>query len=111
MKAGEANPVISAPSGHAKAAAFMDHHFTEHALQNPMIPDTQAGFNQLFCEWVIQTDQPFTVGEAPSLAKLFCFVNVSLNFIKSFTRLLGVLGKVQAPFRHHSLEHPCPHVY
>jgi hypothetical protein len=68
-------PLVSAPSGDTKAAAMMEHYFTEHALENPMTPDTQQGFNKLFCEWALMTDQPFNVGEAPSLAKLFRFVH------------------------------------
>jgi hypothetical protein len=86
---GSSKPLVSGTSGSLKAATMMEHHFTEHALLNPMIPETQAGFNKLFCKFVIETNQPFSIGRAPSLAKLFRFVHVSLTFIESFSCLLG----------------------
>jgi hypothetical protein len=58
----------------------MEQIFMEEGLMNPMPQQTQSGFIRVFTEFLILEDLPWNMGEAPSLKRLFHFINVSFNF-------------------------------
>jgi hypothetical protein len=62
---------------HEKAVELMKKTFLEEGLINPATPKTQRGFLRLFAEWLVLEDLPWTTGEAPSLKRLFHFMEVS----------------------------------
>jgi hypothetical protein len=66
------NPVHS----QQKAAEPMEHTFMDVGLKNPAPKPGCQGFLQLFAEWLIMEDLPWTTGEAPSLKQLFKFIDV-----------------------------------
>lgn len=75
----EANPEASTkPSNHgytAASAKLMEEFLLEGKL-NPKIEPTRAGFMKLFASWLLEEDLPFTTGEAPSLKRLFEYLEV-----------------------------------
>ena len=67
--------------------------FLLNSKLNPKLEPTWKGFLAIFSAWLLEEDLPFTVGEAPGLARLFEYVDVPFG-LPSDTTVCNELAKI-----------------
>ncbi|CDO77912.1 hypothetical protein BN946_scf184727.g1, partial [Trametes cinnabarina] len=76
------------------SAKLMEDFLKEGAL-NPALVPTQKGFYRVFAAWILDDNLPFTMGESPSLARLFQYLKVKF-VLPSDTTVRNILAQIFA---------------
>jgi hypothetical protein len=67
----------SAPTpGFSRESAKLMEDFLAEGKLNPKQEPTRAGFLKIFSAWLLEEDLPWTTGEAPSLVRLFKYLQI-----------------------------------
>lgn len=80
-------------SGITPGSALCMKEFVAEGIRNPKVEPTQRGFYRVFAAWAVDDDQARSVGETPSIARLFKYME-SRFLLPSDTMVRKCVGEL-----------------